>query len=77
MRVPDALVALGVAVGGAVPAHGQAAGDAGAGVAGVQFENDAFGFGDDHYTQGIRLAYVPREFDLPLGTGIRAAAGGG
>lgn len=31
----------------------------------AQFENDYFGNADRHYTQGMRVAYVPRQADVP------------
>jgi len=49
--------AMAAHIAGAAPARAQ---EALPGVFGFQFENDAFGFGDDHYTNGMRMAYVLR-----------------
>lgn len=51
-------VALGVPPGAALAAEEP-------GVFGFQWENDAFQFGDNHYTNGLRFAYVPRTDQVP------------
>ena len=35
------------------------------GAVGLQLENDAFGLGDDHYTQGFRAAFVLKPEQMP------------